>query len=138
MLLLGFGFARRSAAFSHADSVHAFLDKMLGPDAGFVATWMLLGTYIVFPPVSVLGMTAFKQAFLRHTGIVTGADGLPIALVSWALVWLGNGWRPYLALCTSGWVSGHHPPKPVHPGDVPGGVRSANSATREAFADSPA
>jgi hypothetical protein len=49
---------------------------------------MLLGTYIVFPPVSVLGMTAFTQAFLRHTGIVTGADWLPIALISWALVWL--------------------------------------------------
>jgi len=89
VLLLGFGFARRSAAFSHADSVHAFLDKMLGPGAGFVATWMLLGTYIAFPPVSVLGMTAFTQAFLHHTGIVTGADGLPIALLSWALVWRG-------------------------------------------------
>ena len=49
---------------------------------------MLLGTYIVFPPVSVLGMAAFTQAFLRHTGIVTGADWLPIALISWALVWL--------------------------------------------------
>jgi len=49
---------------------------------------MLLGTYIVFPPVSVLGMAVFTQAFLRHTEIVTGADGLPIALVSWALVWL--------------------------------------------------
>ena len=49
---------------------------------------MLLGTYIVFPPVSVLGMAVFTQAFLRHTGIVTGADWLPIALISWALVWL--------------------------------------------------
>jgi len=49
---------------------------------------MLLGTYIVFPPVSVLGMAVFTQAFLRHTRIVTGADGLPIALVSWTLVWL--------------------------------------------------
>lgn len=49
---------------------------------------MLLGTHIVFPPVSVLGMAVFTQAFLRHTGIVTGADWLPIALISWALVWL--------------------------------------------------
>lgn len=29
---------------------------------------MLLGTYLVFPPASVLGMTAFTQAFLRHAG----------------------------------------------------------------------
>ena len=49
---------------------------------------MLLGTYIGFPPVSVLGMAAFTQVFLRHTGIVTGGDRLPIALVLWALVWL--------------------------------------------------
>ena len=33
-------------------------------------------------------MAAFTQAFLRHTGIVTGADWLPIALISWAQVWL--------------------------------------------------
>jgi amino acid transporter len=32
------GFARLSAAFSHAGSVHAFLGKTLGPGAGFVAT----------------------------------------------------------------------------------------------------
>ena len=49
---------------------------------------MLLGTYIMFPPVSVLDMAAFTQVFLRHTGIVTGGDRLPIALILWALVWL--------------------------------------------------
>jgi len=49
---------------------------------------MLLGTYNMLPPVSVLGMAAFTQVFLRHTGIVTGGDWLPIALILWALVWL--------------------------------------------------
>jgi amino acid transporter len=68
VLLIGFGFARLSAAFSHAGSVHAFLGKTLGPGAGFVATWMLLGTYIVFPPVLVLGMTAFTQASCATRG----------------------------------------------------------------------
>jgi len=38
VLLIGFGFARLSAGFSHAGSVHAFLGKTLGPGAGFVAT----------------------------------------------------------------------------------------------------
>ena len=42
----------------------------------------------MFPPVSVLDMAAFTQVFLRHTGIVTGGDRLPIALILWALVWL--------------------------------------------------
>jgi amino acid transporter len=38
VLLRGFGFARRSAAFSHAGSVYAFVGKMLGPGAGLAAT----------------------------------------------------------------------------------------------------
>ena len=88
MLLIGYGFVRLSAAFSHAGSVYAFIGKTLGPRAGFFATWMLIGTYIVFPPVSVLGMAAFTQAFLRHAGITTSSDWLPIALVSWVVVWL--------------------------------------------------
>lgn len=88
MVLIAYGFVRLSAAFSHAGSVYAFIGKTLGPRAGFFATWMLIGTYIVFPPVSVLGMAAFTQAFLRHAGISTGTNWLPIALISWAVVWL--------------------------------------------------
>jgi amino acid transporter len=87
MALIGFGFVRLSAAFSHAGSVYAFIGKTLGPRAGFFASWTLIGTYIVFPPVSVLGMAAFTQAFLRHAGIAANVDWLPIALVSWAVVW---------------------------------------------------
>jgi amino acid transporter len=33
-------------------------------------------------------MAAFTQAFLRHAGIAGGLGWLPIALVSWALVWM--------------------------------------------------
>jgi amino acid transporter len=88
MMFIGYGFVRLSAAFSHAGSVYAFIGRTLGPRPGFFATWALLGTYIVFPPVSVLGIAAFAQAFLRHAGIASSADWLPIALVSWALVWL--------------------------------------------------
>jgi amino acid transporter len=88
MVLIGYGFVRLSAAFSHAGSVYAFIGKTLGPGAGFFATWMLIGTYIVFPPVSVLGMAAFTQALLRHAGLAAHADWLPIALIGWVLVWL--------------------------------------------------
>jgi amino acid transporter len=88
MVLIGYGFVRLSAAYSHAGSVYAFIGKTLGPRAGFVATWLLIGTYIVFPPVSVLGMAAFTQAFLGHTGLATGTGWLPIALISWAVVWI--------------------------------------------------
>jgi amino acid transporter len=88
MALIGYGFVRLSTAYSHAGSVYAFIGKTLGPRAGFFASWALIGTYIVFPPVSVLGMAAFTQAFLRHAGITTSLGWLPIALVSWAIIWL--------------------------------------------------
>lgn len=88
MVFIGYGFVRLSAAFSHAGSVYAFIGKTLGPHAGFFAGWALIGTYIVFPPVSALGMAAFGQAFARHAGISSSVDWFPLALVSWALVWL--------------------------------------------------
>jgi amino acid transporter len=88
MVFIGYGFVRLSAAFSHAGSVYAFIGKTLGPRAGFFAGWMLIGTYIVFPPVSVLGMAAFGQAFFRHAGIASSVDWFPLAIVSWIVIWL--------------------------------------------------
>jgi amino acid transporter len=87
MVFIGYGFVRLSAAFSHAGSVYAFVGRTLGPRAGFFSSWALLGTYIVFPPVSVLGMAAFSQAFLRHAGVSSSFDWLPIALVGWLVIW---------------------------------------------------
>src|SRR5207247_184987 len=78
MAFIGYGFVRLSAAFSHAGSVYAFVGKTLGPRAGFFAGWALIGTYIVFPPVSVLGMAVFAEAFVRHSGIATSVDWLPL------------------------------------------------------------
>ncbi len=88
MVFIGYGFVRLSAAYSHAGSVYAFVGKTLGPRAGFFASWALIGTYIVFPPVSVLGMAVFTRAFMRQTGIAASADWFPIALVSWIVIWL--------------------------------------------------
>ena len=88
MVFIGYGFVRLSAAFSHAGSVYAFVSRTLGPRAGFFTTWALLGTYIVFPPVSVFGVAAFAQAVLRHAGVARSFDWLPLALVGWVLIWL--------------------------------------------------
>jgi amino acid transporter len=87
MVFIGYGFVRLSAAFSHAGSVYAFVGKTLGPRAGFFTTWALMGTYIVFPPVSVLGVAAFGQALLRHAGIASSFDWLPIAILGWLVIW---------------------------------------------------
>ena len=84
-----YGFVRLSSRFSHAGSVYAFNGRTLGPRAGFVTGWAMLGTYIVFPPVSIAGIAVFGQAFLKSSGIVDGhVPWLPIALGAWALVWL--------------------------------------------------
>src|SRR4051794_967894 len=84
----GYGSVRLSAASSHAGSVYAFVGRTLAPRAGFFTAWALLGTSVVFPPVSVLGVAAFAQALLRHAGVSRSADWLPIALVGWVVIWV--------------------------------------------------
>src|SRR4051794_25447092 len=85
--LVASGFILLSSRYAHAGSVYAFAGHALGPRAGFLMGWALLGTYIVFPPVSMLGIGIFGQAFLKSAGIAA-PPWLPIALVGWAVVWL--------------------------------------------------
>jgi amino acid transporter len=94
--LVAFGFVRLAAEFSHAGSVYAFVGRALSPRWGFVAGWALLGTYLVFPPVSIMGVTVFARAFLHSTGLADDADWYPIAVVAWAVIWLlaARGIRP--------------------------------------------
>lgn len=94
--LVAFGFVRLAAEFSHAGSVYAFVGQALSARWGFVAGWALLGTYLVFPPVSIMGVTVFTRAFLHSTGIAHDADWYPIALAAWAVIWLlaARGIRP--------------------------------------------
>src|SRR5438874_2271419 len=83
---VAYGFVRLSSHFSHAGSVYAFTGLSLGPRAGFFSGWALLGTYIVFPPVSIMGVAIFGQAFLRSTGIASSPPWWPLALAGWALI----------------------------------------------------
>jgi amino acid transporter len=86
--LVAYGFARLSAEFASAGSVYAFVGGALGPRAGFVAGWALLGTYLIFPIVSIAAVAIFAQALLKSTGIAHDAAWLPLALAGWALVGL--------------------------------------------------
>jgi amino acid transporter len=94
--LVAFGFVRLAAEFSHAGSVYAFVGKALTPRMGFVAGWALLGTYLVFPPVSIMGVAIFGRAFLHSVNLADDADWFPIALVGWAVIWFlaARGIRP--------------------------------------------
>ena len=85
---VAYGFIRLASHFAHAGSVYAFTGLSLGPRAGFISGWALLGTYIVFPAVSILGIAVFSQAFLRHTGIADSPPWWPFALAGWAVIGL--------------------------------------------------
>ena len=86
--LVASGFVLLSSRYAHAGSVYAFAGHALGPRAGFLMGWALLGTYIVFPPVSMLGIGIFGQAFLESAGIAASPPWLPLALVGWAVIWV--------------------------------------------------
>ena len=84
--LVAYGFVRLAGEFSHAGSVYGFVGNTLGPRPGFLAGWALLGTYVVFPPVSIMGVAVFGRAFLATTGIAANADWYPLALAAWAVI----------------------------------------------------
>jgi amino acid transporter len=84
--LVAYGFVRLAGEVASAGSVYAFVAHAAGERAGFVAGWAMLGTYLVFPAVSISAFAVFGVAFLHHTGIADHAAWLPIGLVGWALV----------------------------------------------------
>jgi amino acid transporter len=86
--LVAYGFVRLAREFSSAGSVYAFAGRALSPRWGFVTGWALLGTYLVFPTVSVMGVAIFLQAFLRSSGLAPGADWFPLAVLGWAVIGL--------------------------------------------------
>ena len=94
--LVAYGFVRLAGEFSHAGSVYGFVGNTLGPRPGFLAGWALLGTYLVFPPVSIMGVAVFGRAFLATTGVAANADWYPLALAAWAVIWIlaARGVRP--------------------------------------------
>jgi amino acid transporter len=85
--LVAYGFVRLSSVVAHAGSVYGFVGTALGPAAGFVAGWALLGTYLVFPAVSISAAAVFGRALLDTAGIADHAPWLPLALVAWAAIW---------------------------------------------------
>ncbi len=84
--LVAYGFVRLSGEFASAGSVYAFVGRSIGPRAGFVCGWALLGTYLVFPAVSISAVAIFARAFLGSTGIAHDAPWLPLALLGWLIV----------------------------------------------------
>ncbi|GAA5140570.1 APC family permease [Pseudonocardia adelaidensis] len=72
VLLIAYTFVRLCQRFHHAGSVYGFVGATLGPRAGVVAGWALLGTYTFYGVVTSTAAGIFGAAFLEGLGIWTG------------------------------------------------------------------
>jgi amino acid transporter len=64
VLLVAYVFVRLCQYFHHSGSVYAFVGATLGPRAGVVAGWGLLGTYTFYAVVTSTAAGIFGTAFL--------------------------------------------------------------------------
>jgi amino acid transporter len=81
VLFVSYAFVRLAREVNHAGSVYAFTGLTLGPRAGFLAGWAILGTYLAFTVASTAEVGLFFSSFLASTGIADSADWIWIALV---------------------------------------------------------
>ena len=72
VLLIAYTFVRLCQRFHHAGSVYGFVGASLGPRAGVVAGWSLLGTYVFYGVVTSTATGIFGAAALEALGIWTG------------------------------------------------------------------
>jgi amino acid transporter len=83
IVFVAYGFMRLAQRYSHAGSVYAFTGATLGPRAGFLAGWALLGCYLAFAVSIPVLFALFAQAFLSGIGLGQ-VDWLPLAIVGLA------------------------------------------------------
>jgi amino acid transporter len=88
VLLVAYGFIRLCQHFNHAGSLYGFIGVTLGPRAGFVAGWALLGTYLAYAATTLAGVGLFASAFFQSTGAWKGASWIPFSLAAFVIVWL--------------------------------------------------
>jgi len=91
VLLVAYVFVRLCQRFNHAGSVYAFVAATLGPRAGTVAGWSLMGTYCFYGVVTSTAAGIFGTSFLQAAGIWPNPPGWAPFLISClalVLVWL--------------------------------------------------
>lgn len=82
VLFVSYAFVQLTREVNHAGSVYAFAGYTLGPRAGFIAGWALLGTYLAFTIASTAEVGLFFTSFLASTGISDSFDWIWVALVA--------------------------------------------------------
>ena len=80
VLLLSHSFVRLSQHFNTAGSVFGFVGATLGPRAGAVAGWCLLGCYLILGAASGYAAAVFFNSLLRSLGVAQPPQWLPYVI----------------------------------------------------------
>src|SRR5215210_2073371 len=88
VLLIAWTFVRLTQRFNHAGSVYGFVGASLGPRAGVVSGWALMGTYTFYGVVTATAAGIFGADFLDGLGVWTNQPAwAPFGAVALAGVW---------------------------------------------------
>ena len=71
VLLIAWTFVRLTQRFDHAGSVYGFVGATLGPRAGVISGWALMGTYTFYSVVTSTAAGIFGAEFLDALGLWT-------------------------------------------------------------------
>ena len=82
VLLVAWCFARLSHEHPNAGSAYGFVAAILGPRAGLVAGWTLLGTYLCFVIVGLAGVGLFGANLLQRLDLWRDASSLGLTVLA--------------------------------------------------------
>jgi amino acid transporter len=86
VLLVAWCFARLAREHPNAGSAYGFVAAILGPRAGFVAGWTLLGTYLSFAVVGLGAFGLFGANLLQRIDLWRDASSFVLTLVATLVV----------------------------------------------------
>lgn len=82
VLLVAWCFARLAREHPNAGSAYGFVAAILGPGAGLVAGWTLLGTYLCFACVGIGAVGLFGADLLKRLDLWREASSLALTVVA--------------------------------------------------------
>jgi amino acid transporter len=86
VLLVAWCFARLARLHPNAGSAYGFVAAILGPRAGLVAGWMLLGTYLSFATVGIGAFGLFGADLLQRLALWPSASSFVLTVVAVLIV----------------------------------------------------
>jgi amino acid transporter len=86
--LVAYGFIKLSQYIAHTGSVYALVGETLGPRAGFIAGWALLGGYLAIGGGSTIEIALFFNRFLQGIHVLgpNAAEWVWTALIAMAVI----------------------------------------------------